>query len=103
MGAAADTGTPNALEGLFEFTRWDTSLKRDTLADIAFGLPAILIMTLMSLTYCIPNSIGFGFIAHTLIRIVRGKGREANWMLGLISAGFVLYFLIPLLQAEGWV
>ena len=71
--------------------------------NIAFGLPAILIMTIMPLTYSIANGIGFGFIAYTLIRVVQGRGREVSWMLWVASAGFVLYFLIPLLQAEGWV
>ena len=71
--------------------------------NVAFGLPAILIMTLMPLTYSIANGIGFGFIAYTLIRVVQGRGREVSWMLWVASAGFVLYFLIPLLQAEGWV
>src|SRR5665648_81723 len=72
-------------------------------ANVAFGLPAILIMTIMPLTYSITNGIGFGFIAYTLIRIVQGKAREVSWMLWAASAGFILYFLIPLLQAKGWV
>ena len=60
-------------------------------------------MTIMPLTYSITNGIGFGFIAYTLIRIVQGKAREVSWMLWTASAGFILYFLIPLLQAKGWV
>src|SRR5450759_4011213 len=72
-------------------------------ANVAFGLPAILIMTIMPLTYSITNGIGFGFIAYTLIRIVQGKAREVSWMLWAASAGFILYFLVPLLQAKGWV
>src|SRR5450759_544407 len=72
-------------------------------ANVAFGLPAILIMTIMPLTYSITNGIGFGFLAYTLIRIVQGKAREVSWMLWAASAGFILYFLIPLLQAKSWV
>ena len=69
----------------------------------AFGIPAILIVTVMPLTYSIANGIGFGFISYTLIRVVQGKAREVSWMLWVASAGFVLYFLIPLLHAEGLV
>ena len=71
--------------------------------NIAFGLPAVLIMTIMPLTYSITNGIGFGFIAYTLIRVTQGKAREVSWMLWIATAGFILYFLIPLLQAKGWV
>ena len=57
----------------------------------------------MPLTYSITNGIGFGFISYTLIRIVQGKASEVSWMLWLASAGFVLYFIFPYLQARGWV
>jgi len=71
--------------------------------DIAFGLPAILTMTIMPLTYSITNGIGAGFLSYTLIRITQGKAKEISWMLWIASAGFLLYFLVPLLQAKGWV
>ena len=71
--------------------------------NIAFGLPAVLIMTIMPLTYSITNGIGAGFIAYTLIRIVQGKAREVSWMLWIASVGFLIYFIVPLLQAKGWV
>ena len=48
-------------------------------SDIAFGIPAVLIMTIMPLTYSITNGIGFGFISYTLIRIFQGRpGRSAG-------------------------
>jgi AGZA family xanthine/uracil permease-like MFS transporter len=71
--------------------------------DIAFGIPAVLTMTIMPLTYSITNGIGAGFLSYTLIRITQGKAREVSWMLWIASAGFLLYFLVPLLQAKGWV
>jgi len=72
-------------------------------ADPAFGIPAVLTMALMPLTYSITNGIGFGFISYTLIRVVQGKSRDVSWMLWIATAGFVLYFLIPLFQSWGWV
>ena len=42
-------------------------------SDIAFGIPAVLIMTIMPLTYSITNGIGFGFISYTIIRISQGE------------------------------
>jgi AGZA family xanthine/uracil permease-like MFS transporter len=71
--------------------------------DIAFGLPAVLTMTIMPLTYNITNGIGAGFLSYTLIRVVQGKAKEVSWMLWIASAAFLLYFLVPLLQSKGWV
>jgi AGZA family xanthine/uracil permease-like MFS transporter len=66
--------------------------------DIAYGLPAVLIMTVMPLTYSITNGIGAGFIAYTLIRIAQGKAREVSWMMYGATAGFILYFAFPLIR-----
>jgi AGZA family xanthine/uracil permease-like MFS transporter len=72
-------------------------------SNLAFGLPAVLIITLMPLTYSITNGIGAGFITYVLIRLVQGKAREVSWLLWISSAAFVLYFIFPWLQAKGWV
>ena len=71
--------------------------------DIAFGIPAVLTMTIMPLTYSITNGIGAGFLSYTLIRITQGKAKEVSWMLWIASVGFLIYFLVPLFQAKGWV
>jgi AGZA family xanthine/uracil permease-like MFS transporter len=71
--------------------------------DLAFGLPAVLIMTIMPLTYSITNGIGFGFIAYVLIRVVQGKAREVNWLLWVSSIAFAIYFIWPYFDAKGWV
>jgi len=114
VGAAAATAPALILVGylmMATLTKGESEADHDTgacqasinFANLAFGLPAVLIMTIMPLTYSITNGIGFGFIAYTLIRVTQGRAREVSWMLWLASAGFVLYFLIPLLQAKGWV
>ncbi len=71
--------------------------------NLAYGLPAVLIMTIMPLTYSITNGIGFGFIAYVLIRVVQGKAREVNWLLWVSSIAFIIYFIWPYLDAKGWV
>jgi AGZA family xanthine/uracil permease-like MFS transporter len=71
--------------------------------NLAFGLPAVLIMTIMPLTYSITNGIGAGFIAYVIIRVAQGKAREVNWLLWVSSLAFVIYFIFPYLQAQGWV
>jgi AGZA family xanthine/uracil permease-like MFS transporter len=78
-------------------------LGRETLpgvdfGDFAFGLPAVLIITVMPLTYSITNGIGAGFIAFTLIRVAQGRARELGWVMWAATAGFVVYFAAPLLR-----
>jgi AGZA family xanthine/uracil permease-like MFS transporter len=72
-------------------------------SDISFGLPAVLTMTIMPLTYSITNGIGAGFISFVVIKLAQGKAKAISWMLWLASAAFVLYFVFPLLRKEfGW-
>jgi adenine/guanine/hypoxanthine permease len=66
--------------------------------DLAFGLPAVLTITIMPLTYSITNGIGAGFISYCTVRIAQGKGKQVHWLLYLVSAAFLLYFLAPWLQ-----
>jgi len=35
--------------------------------------------------------------------VVQGKAREVSWMLWIATVGFIIYFLVPLFQAKGWV
>ena len=71
--------------------------------DISFGIPALLTITLMPLTYSITNGIGAGFISFVVIKIAQGKARDISWMLWIATGAFVLYFLFPLLRIKfGW-
>jgi adenine/guanine/hypoxanthine permease len=66
--------------------------------DLSIGLPAALVIMLMPFSYSITNGIGFGFIAHALIRGVQGRTRDVHPLMWAVSAAFALYFLVPLLQ-----
>jgi AGZA family xanthine/uracil permease-like MFS transporter len=74
------------------------TLVRDIPVDnLEDGLPALLTMILMPLTYDITVGIGAGFIAWVLLKLVRGKAAEVHWLMYLVSALFVLYF------AKDWI
>ncbi len=68
--------------------------------DISFGIPAVLTITIMPLTYSITNGIGAGFISFVAIKIAQGKARDVSWMLWVATGAFVLYFIFPLLRVE---
>ena len=70
--------------------------------DVEIALPAFLTIVLMPFTYNITVGIGAGFIAHVLIKVVRGKVREVHGLMWLVAALFVVYFAItPLRELLG--
>ena len=61
--------------------------------DPAIGIPALLTIGLMPFTYSITNGVGAGFLAYTAIKVMQGKARDVHWLLYLVSAVFLWYFL----------
>jgi AGZA family xanthine/uracil permease-like MFS transporter len=46
------------------------------------------------LTYNISYGIGFGFITYTAMRLVRGRWREVHPLMCVVSAAFLLSFVL---------
>jgi AGZA family xanthine/uracil permease-like MFS transporter len=64
--------------------RWD---------DPEVALPAFLTMMAIPLTFSIANGLAFGFTAFTLIKLLRGKWRQVNWFVWVLTALFVARFV----------
>ena len=73
-----------------------TQVKDINVADIEDGLPALLTMILMPLTYDITVGIGAGFVSWVVIKVVRGKIGEVHNLMWVVSAAFMVFFL------QGW-
>jgi AGZA family xanthine/uracil permease-like MFS transporter len=73
-----------------------TQVKDINVGDIEDGLPALLTMILMPLTYDITVGIGAGFISWVVIKVVRGKMSEIHMLMWIVSAAFLVFFL------QGW-
>ncbi len=74
-----------------------TIVKDIPVGDVEDGLPALLTMILMPLTYDITVGIGAGFISWVVIKVVRGKLSEIHWLMWLVTAAFAIYF------AQDWI
>lgn len=61
--------------------------------DIEVGLPVLVAMIMMPLTYNITNGIGAGFIVWTVVKVFRGKFREIHPVMYVLVIAFLLYFL----------
>jgi AGZA family xanthine/uracil permease-like MFS transporter len=70
-----------------------TQLKGIDLGDVEDGLPALLTMILMPLTYDITVGIGAGFITWVVVKLARGKMSEIHPLMWVISIMFAIYFL----------
>jgi adenine/guanine/hypoxanthine permease len=66
-------------------------------ADPGIGIPALLTMAMMPFTFSITNGVAAGFISYTVIAVVRGRWREVHWLMYVVSAVFVWYFVRGLL------
>lgn len=66
--------------------------------EVEVGLPALLTMAMMPLTYSITNGIGAGFITYTFLRLTKGK--SVHPLMLVMTALFVIYFLEAFLQVQ---
>jgi AGZA family xanthine/uracil permease-like MFS transporter len=70
-----------------------TQVKDIPVGDVDDGLPALLTMILMPLTYDITVGIGAGFISWVLIRVTRGRIGDIHPLMWVVSIGFLIFFL----------
>jgi AGZA family xanthine/uracil permease-like MFS transporter len=62
-------------------------------ADPGIGIPALLTVGMMPFTFSITNGVAAGFVSYTVIALLRGRWREVHWLMYLVSAVFVWYFV----------
>jgi AGZA family xanthine/uracil permease-like MFS transporter len=74
-----------------------TLIKDIPVADVEDGLPALLTMILMPLTYDITVGIGAGFITWVLLKVARGKASAVHPLMWAVSIAFIVYF------ANNWI
>jgi AGZA family xanthine/uracil permease-like MFS transporter len=82
-----------------------TQLRGIDLTNMEAGIPVLLTLILMPLTYDISVGIGAGFISWILIKVVRGKISEVHPLVWVVGIGFVIFFakdwLLPLVGLSG--
>ncbi len=60
--------------------------------DLEEGLPALLAIVLMPLTFSITVGIGAGFVTYTVIKLFKGKTGDVHPLMWLVAVAFVVYF-----------
>jgi AGZA family xanthine/uracil permease-like MFS transporter len=74
-----------------------TLIKDINVADVEDGIPALLAIILMPLTYDITVGIGAGFVSWVFIKVIKGKLGEIHPLMWAVSIAFVIYF------AKDWI
>ena len=62
--------------------------------DWTEAIPAVVACLAIPLTYSISNGLALGFILYPLVKIVTGRWRDANWLVYLLGALFILKFAL---------
>ena len=50
-------------------------------------------IVMMPFTYSITNGVGAGFLSYSLIALLRGRGKDVHWLMWIVSAIFLWYFV----------
>jgi len=69
-----------------------TLIKDIDFSDIEEGLPALLGLILMPLTFSITVGIGAAFVSYVVIKVIKGKISQIHPLLWLVAAAFAVYF-----------
>jgi AGZA family xanthine/uracil permease-like MFS transporter len=62
--------------------------------NYAESLPAFLVMIGIPLAYSIADGLAVGFIAYPVVKLCAGQGREVKWLMYLMAAVLLAYFLL---------
>ncbi len=62
-------------------------------SNYAESMPTFLIIIGIPLTYSIADGLALGFIAYPIIKLFAGQGREVKWLMYVMAAVLVAYFL----------
>ncbi len=62
--------------------------------DMEIAIPSFLTIAMMPFAYSISEGIGFGCISYTVIKMVRGKFKEVHPVMYVISALFVIRYIL---------
>jgi len=63
-------------------------------SDYSEAIPAFLIILGIPLSYNIHDGLAMGFIAYPIIKLCSGKGKEINWLMGLVAVIFILRYVL---------
>ena len=90
VGAIPSAATAPAL--IFVGALMMTAVRQIDWDDVSVGTSSFLTLLAIPLTYSIANGLSIGVIAYDALKILKGEGREAGWLVHALAVLFVLRF-----------
>jgi len=90
VGAIPSAATAPAL--IFVGALMMTTVREIDWDDSSVGISSFLTLLAIPLTYSIANGLAIGVIAYDALKILKGEGREAGWLVHALALLFVLRF-----------
>jgi len=75
-----------------------TQVTEIDIRDPEEGIPALLTLILMPLTYDITKGIGAGFVTWVFIKVIRGKASAVHPLMWIVAIAFLIFFAQDWLQ-----
>jgi AGZA family xanthine/uracil permease-like MFS transporter len=69
------------------------SVRKVDWADFSEAIPSFLIIIGIPLTYSIADGLALGFVSYPLIKFFSGRGREVKWLMYVLAALMIGYFI----------
>ncbi len=91
VGAIPSAATAPAL--VFVGALMMTTVREIDWDDLSVGVASFLTLLAIPLTYSIANGLAMGMIAYDALKILKGEGREAGWLVHVFAVLFVLRFV----------
>jgi AGZA family xanthine/uracil permease-like MFS transporter len=69
-------------------------LARIAWSNAAEAIPSRLILLGIPLTYSIADGLALGFISYPIVKLLAGQHRDVRWLMYLVAAVLVAYFVV---------
>jgi len=63
-------------------------------SDYTEAMPSFLVIVGIPLTYSIADGLALGFISYPIVKLIAGQGRRVKWLMYVIAAVLVAYFVL---------
>ncbi len=70
------------------------NIKKIQWDDYSESIPSFLIMIGIPFCYSIADGLALGFISYPFIKFLSGRGKEVSWLMYLMSAVLIAYFIL---------
>ncbi|NUQ65455.1 MAG: NCS2 family permease [Pirellulales bacterium] len=70
-------------------------------SNYAEAMPAFLVMIGIPLSYSIADGLALGFVLYPPVKLLAGQGREVRWLMYVMAAVLLAYFVLVRAQAGG--